>query len=180
MLTDLDRELRSWVIGHRAGWLDPFFEGLTHIGSFGIVWLVLAVAISLSSRSRPWLVLQVGLTVILAEAISGGLKPLLRRDRPSDSGTDPLPLVDVPATYSFPSGHATVSFACAAILTFALPRLVVPFYALAALIAFSRVYVGVHYPSDVVVGAVLGTLIAIALRTLAAVLRRSGRELQED
>ena len=124
--------------------------------------------------------LQAGLTVILAEAISGGLKPLLRRDRPSASETDPLPLVDVPVTYSFPSGHATVSFACATILTFALPRLAVPFYALAALIAFSRVYVGVHYPSDVVVGAVLGTLIAIALRTLEAVLRRSGRELQED
>lgn len=124
--------------------------------------------------------LQVGLTVILAEAISGGLKPLLRRDRPSASETDPLPLVDVPATYSFPSGHATVSFACATILTLALPRLAVPFYALAALIAFSRVYVGVHYPSDIVVGAVLGTLIAIALRTLAAVLRRSGRELRAD
>ena len=124
--------------------------------------------------------LQVGLTVVLAEAISGGLKPLLRRDRPSASETDPLPLVDVPATYSFPSGHATVSFACATILTLALPRLAAPFYALAALIAFSRVYVGVHYPSDIVVGAVLGTLIAIALRTLEAVLRRSGRELQED
>ena len=123
--------------------------------------------------------LQVGLTVILAEAISGGLKPLLRRDRPVASETDPLPLVDVPATYSFPSGHATVSFACATILTFAVPRLAVPFYALAALIAFSRVYVGVHYPSDIVVGAVLGTLIAIALRTLEAVLRRSGQELRE-
>ena len=124
--------------------------------------------------------LQVGLTVILAEAISGGLKPLLRRDRPPASETDPLPLVDVPATYSFPSGHATVSFACATILTFAIPRLVVPLYALAALVAFSRVYVGVHYPSDVVVGAVLGILIAIALRTLEAVLRRSGQELLED
>lgn len=168
------------MIGHRAGWLDPVFEGLTHVGSFGLVWLLLAVAISLGSRSRPWLGLQVGLTIALAEAISGGLKPLLRRDRPAESETDPLPLVDVPVTYSFPSGHATVSFACATILTFALPRLAVPFYALAALIAFSRVYVGVHYPSDVVVGAVLGTLIAIALRTLAAVLRRSGQELQED
>jgi undecaprenyl-diphosphatase len=81
-------------------------------------------------------------------------------------------------TYSFPSGHATVSFACAAVLAAALPRLRVPLFALAALIAFSRVYVGVHYPSDVVGGAALGILIAIALRRLAAVLRRSAPPTQ--
>jgi len=81
--------------------------------------------------------------------------------------------VDLPATYSFPSGHATVSFACAAVLALAVPRLRVPLYALAALIAFSRVYVGVHYPFDVLGGALLGVGIAIALRMLAAALRRS-------
>ena len=86
---------------------------------------------------------------------------------------DPEPLVDLPATYSFPSGHATVSFACATVLALAVPRLRVPLFVLAALISFSRVYVGVHYPLDVLAGAVLGVAIAIALRTLAAALRRS-------
>jgi len=83
--------------------------------------------------------------------------------------------VDTPATYSFPSGHATVSFACATVLALAVPRLSLPLFTLAVLISFSRVYVGVHYPFDVLAGAVLGIAIAIALRTLGAVLRRSGR-----
>jgi membrane-associated phospholipid phosphatase len=85
----------------------------------------------------------------------------------------PEPIVEAPATYSFPSGHATVSFACATVLALAVPRLRVPLIVLAVLISFSRVYVGVHYPGDVLAGAVLGIGIAIALRTLGAALRRS-------
>ena len=111
--------------------------------------------------------------IIVAESVSGALKNWIERDRPPLSNPDPEPLVDLPTTYSFPSGHATVSFACATILALAVPRLRVPLFALAALIAFSRVYVGVHFPLDVLAGAVLGVGIAIALRMLAAALRRS-------
>jgi undecaprenyl-diphosphatase len=116
--------------------------------------------------------------ILVAEGVSGGLKLLLRRSRPAAAEPDPLPLVDLPATFSFPSGHATVSFACATVLAFAIPRFVVPLYALAALIAFSRVYVGVHYPTDVIAGAVLGILLATALRMLAAARRRSAPPTQ--
>ena len=82
-------------------------------------------------------------------------------------------------TYSFPSGHATVSFACATTLALAVPRLTWPLFTLATLISFSRVYVGVHYPLDVLAGAALGVAIAIALRTLAAALRRSAPPMRE-
>jgi undecaprenyl-diphosphatase len=148
------------------------------VGSFGAIWLLLAIAISASSRRRRWLWVQVGVAILVAEGVSGGLKLLLRRARPAAAESDPLPLVDLPLTFSFPSGHATVSFACATVLTFAIPRLVVPLYALAALIAFSRVYVGVHYPSDVLAGAVLGILLATALRMLAAARHRSAPPTQ--
>ena len=70
----------------------------------------------------------------------------------------------VPGSSSFPSGHATVGFACAAVLALAAPRLALPLYALAALVAWSRVHVGVHYPLDVVGGAVLGVLIGQVVR----------------
>ena len=113
------------------------------------------------------------MAILVAESVSGALKQWFDRDRPPLSNPDPEPLVDLPATYSFPSGHATVSFACATVLALAVPRLRVPLYALATLISFSRVYVGVHYPLDVLAGAALGVAIAIALRKLAAVLRRS-------
>jgi undecaprenyl-diphosphatase len=137
------------------------------------VWLLLAVAISGFSWSRPWLWVRVGAAILVAEGISGALKLWVARDRPPLADPDPEPLVHLPVTHSFPSGHATVSFACAAVLALAVPRLRAPLFLLAALIAFSRVYVGVHYPFDVVAGAVLGVLIAIALRRLARALRRS-------
>jgi undecaprenyl-diphosphatase len=157
--------------------LDPFFQGLSLIGSFGIVWLLLAVAISGFSWSRPWLWTRVGAAILLAEGISGALKPVFERDRPPVSSPEPEPLLETPATFSFPSGHATVAFACATVLAFAVPRLRWPLFALAALIAWSRVYVGVHYPGDVLAGAALGVLIATALRMLAGALRRSGPPL---
>lgn len=177
-MSDLDRTVRSWVVDHRLGLLDPLFEGLSYAGSFGFVWLFLAAAISGFSWSRPWLWVRVGAAILVAEGVSGALKLWVDRDRPPLADPDPEPLVELPVTYSFPSGHATVSFACATVLALAVPRLRAPLYALAALIAFSRVYVGVHYPGDVVAGAALGVLIAIALRKLARALRRSAPPTQ--
>jgi undecaprenyl-diphosphatase len=115
----------------------------------------------------------VGAAILFAESLSGLLKEAVERDRPPLSNPDPEPIVRLPDTFSFPSGHATVSFACATTLALAVPRLAWPLYTLAVLISFSRVYAGVHYPADVLAGAVLGVAIAIALRTLATALRRS-------
>jgi undecaprenyl-diphosphatase len=153
--------------------LDPLFEGLSLVGSYGLIWLLIAFAISAVTWSRPWLWARVGVTVLVAEAVSGALKLWVGRDRPPVSRPVPEPLLEAPSTYSLPSGHATVAFACATVLALAVPRLRWGFYALAALIAFSRVYVGVHYPFDVAAGAVLGVTLAIALRMLATALRRS-------
>ena len=178
-MTGLDRELRDWVVDNRLGILDPFFEALSYAGSFGFVWLAIAVGISGFSWSRPWLWTRVGAAILISESVSGALKEWIERDRPAVADPDPDTLVDLPATYSFPSGHATVSFACATVLALAVPRLAWPLYTLAALIAFSRVYVGVHYPFDVLAGAVLGVAIAIALRMLATALRRSTPPMRE-
>ena len=179
-MIELDRQLRDWVVDNRVGFLDPFFEALSYAGSFGLIWLVIAVAISGFSWSRPWLWTRVGAAILLAESISGALKEWVERDRPPVSDPDPATLVGLPATHSFPSGHATVSFACATTLALAVPRLALPLYTLAVLISFSRVYVGVHYPLDVLAGAALGVAIAIALRKLAAALRRSAPPMRED
>lgn len=172
-MAELDRTLRDLVVDNRVGALDPVFQGLSLVGSFGIVWLLLALAISGFSWSRPWLWTRVGVAILFAESASGALKLAVERDRPPVADPVPESLLETPATFSFPSGHATVAFACATVLALAVPRLAVPLYALAALVAFSRVYVGVHYPGDVLAGAVLGVALAIALRTLAGVLRRS-------
>jgi undecaprenyl-diphosphatase len=178
-VTALDRSVQSWVVEHRVGLLDLVFEALSLIGSFGLVWLMLAVAISGFSWSRPWLWTRVGAAILLAESVSGALKGWVERDRPPIADPDPEPIVRLPETHSFPSGHATVGFACATVLALAVPRLKYPLFALAALIAWSRVYVGVHYPLDVLAGAVVGVALAIALRMLAATLQRSAPRRQQ-
>ncbi len=161
------------MVEHRLGVLDPLLEGLTYAGSFGIVWLVLAVALSGFSWRRPWLALRVAVTILIAEMVSGLLKLWVDRDRPPLANPDPDTLVRLPATGSFPSGHATVAFACATTIALAVPRLALPLFALAALVAWSRVYVGVHYPLDVLAGAILGVALAFAIAAVGRVLRRA-------
>ena len=168
-----DRRLERWQAAHRTGVLDPVFEGLTYAGSWGVVWLVLGLVLAL--RRRRWqIVLGVVLADLLAEGATDLLKLLIPRHRPRGHS-----LVAMPHTHSFPSGHAAVAFACATVLAGLVPRGRAAFFALAAAIAWSRVYVGVHYPLDVLAGAALGIalgyLVLRALPRLAAVRRRSGR-----
>jgi undecaprenyl-diphosphatase len=136
------------------------------------VWIALAIVLAIALR-RPWQFPLVTIAVLLSDGLSLALKNVFEVERPYVRYPEPEPLVTTPTDLSFPSGHAATSFAAATLLTRAAPRLVVPLYALAAAIAFSRVYVGVHYPLDIVGGAVLGVGIATALRLLVRVRRRS-------
>jgi len=122
---------------------------------------------------RPSIFLFVLSGNLLASLSSYGLRQANGRERPPHRFPDPRPLVGVPVSDSFPSGHAAISFACAGLLAWLTPLPKVPLFVLAALIAFSRVYVGVHYPLDVLGGAALGLAVATALRLLAGARRRS-------
>jgi len=127
---------------------------------------------------RPRIFLLVAAADATADATSGILKAVIGRDRPPLVYARPAPLVHDPATGAFPSGHAATSFACATVLAATWPRAAPAFFVLAAAIAFSRVYVGVHWPLDVIAGALLG--VAIALLLLVAVRWRSSRAPRRD
>lgn len=171
----VDTRLERWVVHHRTHWLDDLFIALSHVANSGLIWLVIAVLAAVLWR-RPSIFLFVLAGDVAAGWASFGLRQAIGRDRPPHRFDDPRPLIDVPVTDSFPSGHASTSFACAALLAWLTPLPKVPLFALAALIAFSRVYNGVHYPLDVLGGAALGLAVATALRLLAGARRRSAPE----
>jgi undecaprenyl-diphosphatase len=124
---------------------------------------------------RPTIVPLVAVTVWGADLAALGIKEAIGRARPFLVHPEPAPLLVNVIGDSFPSGHAATSFAGATVLARYLPGRWPVLFLLATAIAFSRVYVGVHYPSDVLGGAVLGVLVATALPLLARVRRRSPR-----
>src|SRR5204862_4320808 len=137
----------------------------------GLLWLVLAAVLSAMYRRWGVLLLTV-VAVALADWTSMVIRALVDRPRPPLRYPEPKTLVPLPHDASFPSGHAATSFAAATMLSFAFPAFAPALLILAAAVAFSRVYVGVHYPLDVIGGAALGALVATALRTLVRARRR--------
>lgn len=127
------------------------------LGDAGLIWILLAAVLLMIPKTR-----KVGILVSTALALdvltcNVILKPFIARTRPYDINTAVELLIQAPRDYSFPSGHTAASFAAAAALWFAnKKKLAVPALVLAVLIAFSRMYFYVHYPTDVLGGAILG------------------------
>jgi undecaprenyl-diphosphatase len=141
--------------------LDPLMKALTDPGVWKAPLFTIAAALFLGRGRRGVTALAaLVLTVALSDQVtSRALKPLFRRERPSVELADTKPLFGVRHTNSFPSSHAVNFFAAAPIVCEAFPSANVAYLLLASAVAFSRVYVGDHYPSDVIVGALLGTAI---------------------
>ena len=151
---------------------------LTRIATDGAIFIVIGAVLAIVWR-RPWFFVALVTATLAADGLSLLLRQWIGRDRPPLVYPDPRPLVGVPHSGAFPSGHAASAFAAATVIAWASRRLAIPAYVLATLVAWSRVYVGVHWPLDVIGGAALGTLVAIALLRLSAVRPQSLRAPQE-
>jgi undecaprenyl-diphosphatase len=175
----LDRSAERWLVAHRVGALDWLAVFLSRIGSHALVWLALAALLALLRR-RPAILIATAAAELVASGLTTLIKSGVDRPRPPQA-LHVHALVQVPSDSSFPSGHAASSFACAIVLVWAArrPETRAALLLLAAAIAASRPYVGVHYPLDAAAGALLGcavgTLVVLAARPLERRLLPGGR-----
>ncbi len=160
--------------------LDRGFSVLSRAADYSRLWLGAAGALAAlgGARGRRAAVSGLASVVVTSGVVNLALKPLGARRRP-DRALHRVPIaryVNMPRSTSFPSGHSALAFAFAAGVGHAFPAAGVPLHVAAALVAYSRVHTGVHYPIDAIAGAVLGG--ALAPLAIAAVNRgRAGRGL---
>jgi membrane-associated phospholipid phosphatase len=152
-----ERLLRIARTGGHSPARERAMARFSRIGERGAVWFAIAAAgYSLDRARRPqWL--RAARTVAVTYALNTLTKMIVGRSRPELPGLPPL--TSTPTRLSFPSAHASTSFAAAhSYARLGLPR--TPLYGLAGCLAASRLYLGVHYPSDVLAGAAMGTALA--------------------
>ena len=143
--------------------LDRSMARLSHAADYSRLSLAAAAVLAATGgrRGRRAAISGLASVAVTSTVVNIGMKPLGRRPRP-DRVVKQVPIarhVRMPASTSFPSGHSAAAFAFAAGVGHVIPRAAVPLSVLAAVVAYSRVHTGVHYPGDIVVGALVGTVL---------------------
>jgi len=159
---EFDFAILDWIAEHiHNGFLDVVMPAITFLGDGGWFWIACAVVMLFFKKTRKTGIM-LGLALLCGLFVCNlGLKPLVARIRPYHMRPWIELIIDEPSEFSFPSGHTIASFEAAIVLMrrdrkhFGWAAL-----ALAVLIAFSRLYLYVHYPTDVIASVILGTLIA--------------------
>lgn len=154
---DIDLGILDFIQSYlRCDILDTVIPFITKLGDGGILWIAFSAIMLLFPKTRSVGAAMAAALAIEALCCNVILKPLVGRIRPCDINTAVQLLIPRPHDFSFPSGHTCAAFASAATLFFGKNKLWIPTLVLAVLIGFSRLYLYVHYPSDVLVGALIG------------------------
>jgi undecaprenyl-diphosphatase len=169
-LVEWDTAARFWLTTHHHPIADALMVGLSIIGRGGTIWIAITLALVIVDRRRLRAAGVVAVALTLAFLMTDlVIKPVVARARPFESSVATRVIDRRPLTYSFPSGHAASSVAGAVTLSQFWPAGRVVLWSLATLVAVSRIYVGVHYPLDVLGGALLGLACAwVAHRVVPA------------
>ncbi len=143
--------------------LDPIMRGLSAAGELGFFWLIVSIPLLIRKKTR-----LAGLTTLLAIILSlvfGELilKNIIRRPRPFHEFPSVELLIKAPSSFSFPSVHAMTSFAAAGVLSAHYPKAAPWVWIMAITIAYTRLYLFVHYPSDLLGGMILGLICSFLL-----------------
>lgn len=161
-IQNADWTILNWIVQtFNNDFFNSFMPVFTAICNHGEIWITVGLVLLLSKKYRLYgIILLVGLLIGFL-VCNIGLKNLVMRPRPSWLNTDYLLLIDNPTDYSFPSGHTTSSFVAAVILTLSNGKFGYWAIPLAVMLAFSRLYLYVHFPSDILGGALIGSLIGL-------------------
>ena len=158
--------------------LDVFFSTVTKLADSGIFWILLAVIFLFFKKTRKT-GLMMGVALLCGLIVGNlTLKPLIGRIRPYDLNPGVSLLIDKLHDFSFPSGHTLSSFEGATVLLIRDKRFGIPAMILAAIIALSRLYLYVHYPTDVLAGAVLGITFGILAVSIVNAIDKKRKELK--
>ena len=167
LAVSFDLPILEWIRAHlQCGFLDKTMPIITLFGDGGIFWIAVAVVLLFFPKYRK-VGFSMGAALILGVLVCNvTLKPLVARIRPYDLqetlGNHINLLISAQHDYSFPSGHTIASFEACVVLLIHDKRMGIPATILACLIAFSRLYLYVHWPSDVLGGALLGAFLGWA------------------
>ena len=161
-----DLPILDWIQSNMANpFLDKIMPIITVLGDAGIFWMICAAILAITKKYR-----RIGFGMAIAMALgllvcNVTLKPLVARIRPYDLqetlGVTINLLIEKQHDFSFPSGHTIASFEACTVILLGSKKLGIPATLLAILIAFSRLYLYVHYPTDVIASVILGTLFGV-------------------
>lgn len=170
--------IQEWI---RSDWLNPAVIGITHLGDNGMIWIVLVLLLLFPKQTRKYAVMAMAALLFSLLINNMILKNAIARTRPYEMVEGLTRLIEAQHDFSFPSGHTASSFAAAVVLFRNLKKCYgIPLLVLAVLISLSRLYVGVHYPTDVLFGAISGILLAVLAEWLVnGILERRRKEGQD-
>jgi undecaprenyl-diphosphatase len=159
--------------------LNGFFYFITFVFTGGWAWYII-LAVTMAAQKRPKLKQFRGLSVAMTAAtliVEFPVKHFFRRRRPFIDIVRAIVIGKKPGTWSFPSGHSASAFGGAWVMRQFFPKLTPLFYAIAALVGFSRIYLGDHYPGDVLSGSIIGHTLAMTFGKMLKIKRRRKRRL---
>lgn len=163
-ITQIDFSILDWIQNTlKNPVLDAIMPFITHLGDGGFIWILTALIFTAIPRTRKTGILMIISLAAGAVAYQFILKPVIARPRPFTQNPAAVLLIKPPSDFSFPSGHTACAFSAAAVLFFRRNRLWIPAVILAAAIAFSRLYLYVHFPTDVLAGIIIGTGVSVAV-----------------